>query len=50
VPPSDDCPRCCCTRVLRTQAVNEAGEEILLCPHCDHIWSRPQLSSQRMQA
>src|SRR5205823_13311175 len=49
MPPPEDCPRCSSTRVLRTRAVNEVGEEMFLCPHCDHVWARPQSSSPRMQ-
>jgi predicted RNA-binding Zn-ribbon protein involved in translation (DUF1610 family) len=36
--PVDECPRCRATKVLRTPG--RAREEILVCPHCDHIWAR----------
>jgi hypothetical protein len=36
--PSEECPRCHSTKVLR--APGGVREEILVCPHCDHIWSR----------
>jgi uncharacterized C2H2 Zn-finger protein len=38
--PVNDCPRCGSSRVLRTMAINELGEELLFCPHCDHMWAR----------
>lgn len=40
LPPTDECPRCRATKVLRTSS--RASEEVLVCGHCDHIWSRVQ--------
>jgi len=37
--PSDVCPLCRSTRVLRTEAIDERGEQMCLCSHCNHIWS-----------
>jgi len=36
--PLDDCPRCHATKIVKTPG--RAREEILVCPDCDHIWSR----------
>ena len=36
---SETCPQCRSTRVLRTEAVDERGEQLRLCSHCNHIWS-----------
>ena len=35
----EHCPLCRSTRVLRTEAVDERGEQLCLCSHCDHIWA-----------
>jgi predicted RNA-binding Zn-ribbon protein involved in translation (DUF1610 family) len=35
----DQCPRCQSVRVLRTEHINDHGDEMYFCPHCDHIWS-----------
>ena len=36
---SENCPLCRSTRVLRTEAVDDRGEQMCLCSHCNHIWS-----------
>jgi len=36
--PEEQCPRCLATKVLRTPGPER--EEVLICAHCDHIWSR----------
>jgi ribosomal protein S27AE len=40
IAPADECPRCRATKVLRTPSGKR--DEILVCAHCDHIWSRVQ--------
>ena len=44
MPAADNCPHCRSTRVLRTEAVDERGEQMRLCSHCNHIW--PEGSAQ----
>jgi DNA-directed RNA polymerase subunit M/transcription elongation factor TFIIS len=39
--PTDECPRCHATKVLPTSS--RTREQILVCAHCDHIWSRIRL-------
>ena len=41
MPPLDTCPMCESTRVVRSRMPSNAGDELLFCPHCDHMWSRP---------
>jgi len=44
--PVTDCPQCGSSRVLRTMAINGLGEELLFCPHCDHLWARPKAADR----
>ena len=44
--PSGTCPLCHGTRVSRT--TNDAGEDVLFCSHCGHLWSQPPQAPPRV--
>ena len=40
------CPQCHATKIIRTR--NDAGEDVLFCSHCDHLWSQARQPSPRV--
>ena len=43
---SRTCPRCHASKISRT--TNEAGDDVLFCSHCDHLWSQPHQPTPRV--